>query len=293
MSFNRYQLAMPPRNVPLAVQVQALFGGFSGQFGWLFFGFGMIFVWIFGLPTLLYSVPFWLGGVETAPGVVSAVQGTGSSENDVPVMANQYVFRVERLEQEYRGESYTTGSQYSVGDNVTVEYVADNPDISRIAGTRTGQFSSWALCVVGLFPLVGLGFIYVSLMQGFRGIRLLKNGKITEGRLSDKSPTNTRINNQTVYQLTFDFTADDGLPYQATARSHRTLNLEDEPLEQLVYDPRNPKNAVLVDNLPGSPDVDETGQIYSQASSFGILLPLILPAVVLLVHGSILFMMIF
>ncbi len=293
MTFNRYQLAMPPRSVPLAVQLQAVFGGFSSQFGWLFFGFGMIFVWVFGLSTALSSVPFWLGNVETAPGVIAAVQGTGASENEQPVMANQYVFRVEKLEREYRGESYTTGSSYSVGDEVTIEYVADNPENSRIAGTRTGFFGTWVLCFVSIFPLVGLGFIGVSLRQGFRGIRLLKNGKIAEGRLSDKSPTNTRINEQPVYQLTFEFIADDGMPYQAIARSHQPANLQDEALEQLVYDPANPKNAVLVDNLPGSPDIDETGQIYSHVSPFGLVLPLILPAVVVLVHGSILVRMIF
>ncbi|GAB4443538.1 MAG: hypothetical protein Kow0031_25790 [Anaerolineae bacterium] len=293
MNHNRYQLAMPPRSVPLAVRVQAIFGGASGQFGWLFFGFGMIFVWIFGLPTLIYSMPFWLGGVETAPGVVAAVQGTDSSENEVPVMANQYIFRVERLEREYRGESYTTGSQYSVGDEVTIEYVADNPDISRIAGTRTGHFSTWALCFVGIFPLVGLAFIAVSLAQGFRGIRLLKNGKIAGGRLVDKSPTGTRINNLPVYQLTFEFIADDGMPYRATARSHLPASLQDEALEQLVYDPRNPSKAVLLDNLPGSPDIDETGQIYGPASPIALVLPLLLPVVVVLVHGSIIMAMIF
>lgn len=293
MTFNRYQLAMPPRSVPLAVQIQAVFGGFSSQFGWLFFGFGMIFVWIFGLTTVINSIPFWLGSVETASGVVSAVESTGSSENEQPVLANQYVFRVERLEQEYRGESYTTGSQYSVGDEVTIEYAPDNPDISRIAGTRAGHFSPWALCIVGLFPLVGLIFITVSLVQGFRGIRLLKNGKIAEGRLIDKSPTNTRINNQTVYKLTFEFTADDGLPYRASANSHQPANLQDEALEQLVYDPYNPNKAVLVDNLPGSPDIDETGSIYSPYAEARVILLLILPTVAVLVHGSIFIRMMF
>ncbi len=290
MQNNPYALAYPPRSVPLLVRVQAIFGGFSSQFGWLFFGFGMLFVWIFGLTTVINSTYFWLSSVETAPGTVASIQHTDASENEQPVMANQYIFRVERLEQEFRGESYTTGTQYSVGDDVTIEYVANNPEISRIQGTRAGTFSAWALCIVGIFPLVGLAFIGVSLMQGFTGTRLLKHGKVTTGRLVDKSPTSTRINDQTVYKLTFEFIADDSRRYKASARSHKPHNLQDEAYEQIVYDPHNPANAVLVDNLPGSPDIDEFGEIHAHSAAKSLLV-LILPLLVLTVHGTILLFM--
>ena len=290
MQTNPYALAYPPRSVPLLVRIQAIFGGFSSQFGWLFFGFGMVFVWVFGLSTAINSTYFWLNTVETASGTVASIQDTNASENEQPVMANQYIFRVERLEQEFRGESYTTGSQYSVGDEVTIEYVAANPNISRIQGTRAGTFSAWALCVVGIFPLVGLVFISVSFMQSFTGTRLLKNGKVTTGRLIDKSPTNTRINDQTVYNLTFEFTAADGRRRKAFARSHKPHNLEDEALEQIVYDPRRPANAVLVDNLPGSPDIDEFGEIHTGSVAKSLLV-LILPLFVITVHGTILLFM--
>ncbi|MHC4335254.1 MAG: hypothetical protein ACYSUP_15040, partial [Planctomycetota bacterium] len=49
-------LAAPPRPVPLSVRIVILFGGFMNQFGWLFVGFGLIFVWIF---TLRADVTSW------------------------------------------------------------------------------------------------------------------------------------------------------------------------------------------------------------------------------------------
>jgi hypothetical protein len=287
MEHNRYQLAQPPRPVPWPVQAQVLLGGFSNQFGWLFFGFGMIFVWLFGGVTLLNGVYFWVGGMETASGIIADVRSTNTSENDVPVFANQYLFRVERLEQELRGTSYTTGRKFSVGDNVTIEYVTHNPEISRIQSTRTSLMSSWGLCVACIFPLVGLAFIFGGMSAGVRGVRLLGHGKVVDGVLVSKEATNTSINDRTVYKLTFEFNSENGQTYQAIARSHIPENLQDEAREQILYSPANPHYAVLVDNLPGNPDIDEFGQIYVTNAGQGLLV-LVLPLLVIAVHGTIL-----
>lgn len=282
-----YQLAQPPRDVPWPIRVRVWFGGALSQFGWLFFGFGMIFCWVFGLLADVGSVAFLAGRLDTAPGVISDITGTGASENEQPVFANHFVFRVEREETEYRGVSYTTGRRFSVGDEVTVEYLRRDPAWSRIEGTRTGEFSVWVLCFVSIFPLVGLSFILNGFFRGITGSRLLIHGNVAEGRLIRKEPTNTRINKKTVYKLTFEFTANDGQRYEAVAKNHLTYPLEDEEQEQIVYDPANPRRAVLVDNLPGDPDIDEWGHITltKPGSSLAVL---ILPALTLMIHGGVL-----
>ena len=259
----KYALALPPRPVPWPIRTQVLFGGFFNQFGWLFFGFGMIFVWVFGLSADFSSAQFALSESKTTQGTISDIQSTSASENDTPVYANHFVFRVEREETDYAGVSYTTGQRFSIGQMVPVQYLVDNPDVSRIEGARGNTFSPWIICLVAIFPTIGLIFIIAGLRRGVKGNRLLHNGKIGQGRLVDKSATNTRINNRTVFKLTFEFEAEDGMTYQATAKSHLTENLEDEPWEQLLYNPRNPSDAVLVDNLPGAPDIDESGNIYA------------------------------
>jgi hypothetical protein len=65
-----YDLALPPRYVPWLVRGQLLFGGFTNQFGWLWLGFSLIFVWLFGLNADLSAVLFTLEAVETANGIV-------------------------------------------------------------------------------------------------------------------------------------------------------------------------------------------------------------------------------
>jgi len=281
-----YNLSGPPRPVPWPIRAQAMFGGVFSQFGWLWLGFTMIFLWLFGSLTSLNGLFFLVSDVGTTQGVVSTIGDTSASENDTPVYANHYAFRVERLEQDFHGISYTTGQRFSEGERVTIEYVSSNPNISRIEGTRSGTFSPWVLCLVGLFPLVGIIFVTVSMWSGFKANRLLTHGRVALGTLIDKQPTSTRINNQTVYKLTFEFTADNGQRYEAVARSHQPFVLEDEPQEQLLYDPQNPRKAVLLDNLPGEPDIDEWGNI--QVANIGrSLRSLILPVTVLVINGLI------
>ena len=70
------------------------------------------------------------------------------------------------------------------------------------------------------------------------------------------------------------------------SKTHLPHLLEDEAEEQLLYDPRNPANAVMLDNLPGSPDVDEMGYIHATDLKSG-LLPLVLPGLTVLIHGTV------
>lgn len=281
-----YNLSGPPRPVPWPIRAQAMFGGVISQFGWLWLGFTMIFLWVFGSMTSFSGLLFLVLDVDTAQGVVSTIGPTGASENETPVYANHYAFRVERLEEDFHSISYTTGQTFSEGERVTIEYLSRNPDISRIQGARSGTFSPWVLCLVGIFPLVGIVFVAVSLASGFKANRLLTHGRVALGTLVSKEPTNTRINNQTVYKLTFEFTTDSGQRYEATARSHQPYALEDEAREQLLYDPRNPTKAVLLDNLPGEPDIDEFGNI--QVANVGrSMRSLVLPVAVLVINALI------
>jgi len=284
MGYDEYGLAQPPRQVPWLVRSQVLFGGFAGQFGWLFFGFGLIFVWIFGLNADLTGILYSVGDVEIAEGNVLKVEATGVSVNETPVYAYTYTFRIESQEREYQGISYSTGRQYEPGWPVSVEYLDSRPDVSRILGTRQAAFGPWVLCLVLLFPLIGLVFIVSGLMRGRKGNRLLAQGKVTVGELTSKEPTSTTINHRPVYKLTFEFRADDGGSNEVVSKTHLPHLLEDEVEEQLLYDPRNPSNAVMLDNLPGSPDIDEMGYIHVTDFKSGVL-PLIIPGLTILIHG--------
>lgn len=118
--------------------------------------------------------------------------------------------------------------------------------------------SPWLmLAFVLLFPVIGLAFIVAGLRKGLRGMRLLRHGMLAEGRFTGKRATNTRINKRTVWELTFEFTTASGRRATATARTHEPEALMDQTLEPLVYDPLDPSNAVMLDDLPGRPRLDQ------------------------------------
>jgi len=125
--------------------------------------------------------------------------------------------------------------------------------------------------------------------SGFKAIRLLKYGKIGMGTLKSKEPTGTRINNQTVYKLTFEFTAEDANKYEAIVKTHRPAVLEDNAQERLLYDELNPPYSVMLDSLPGAPDIDETNSIRVRSYLTGLLV-LIIPSVTFIGHGIYFFM---
>jgi len=276
-------LGDPPRSVPMGVRLSALVGGAMTQFGWAFFGFGLIFFWVFFPAIELVSLVEFRGERETAPGTVVECEETNCKENETRVYAIHYAFTasdgVER-----RGVSYTTGTPVAAGETVTVEYPKGRPSASRIQGFRRSMFSVWA-SFVAIFPLVGLAFILVGLRRGIKANRLLAHGKLGHGTLKDKQPTNVTVNNQRVWKLVFEFRADDGRTYETTVKTHETRLLEDDAEERLLYDPWDPNYVMMLDNLPGSPAIDEAGHLQS-ASPLRSLAVLILPLLTIVGHST-------
>jgi Protein of unknown function (DUF3592) len=276
-----YGLGRPPREVPLLLRLRVLFGGFSNQFGWFFFGFGMIFVWAFTFNADLTSWYYFRGDVEKVPGQVTDSENTRLSVNGTPVNANHYRFTAADGT-EYQSTSYATGRALKKGKTITIEYPQGNPAVSRIAGMRRKPGGLFGLIPL-IFPLIGLIFMAVGIQKGIKGNRLLGRGEVATGKLISKEPTNTKINDRTVYKLTFEFEAGDGRTYQVQAKTHLPHKLEDEAEEPLVYDLMRPDYAVMLDNLPGRPRINDSGSF--AASGWGAIRCLLIPVATLIGHG--------
>lgn len=142
----------------------------------------------------------------------------------------------------------------------------------------------WPVVIMILiFPAVGLAFISVGLRKGLKGLRLLRHGMTAEGRFIGKKATNTKINGQTVWELSYEFATASGRQAVAKARSHEPEPLTDQALEPLVYDPLDPLNAVMLDDLPGRPRLDQDSVTRTEAGLRAPLL-LVVPGLTLLGH---------
>jgi len=290
---DRPSMTGPPRAVPGLVRLRVMFGGFVNQFGWIFFGFGMIFVWAFNPLEDVAKRMRFRGTLARAEGKIVRVEPTNVSINNQKVYAHHYEFQATD-ETRRTGVAYDTDDSPGPGQAVTVEYVQADPSASRIPGmsyTAGGLFGLFVL----IFPAVGLGFLAFGLRKSLKGLRLLRDGRPAIGRLIATTPTHSRVNNQTVYKFTFEFQAEDGQTYQATARTHETDRFAGEPspdgaakaegvFEPLLYDPMAPRRAVMLDDLPGGPRIDPDGSIRvdSAVKSAGALA---IPAIVCIGHG--------
>ncbi len=272
-----------PRRVPLSLQIVNFFNGFS-QIGWALFGFGMIFFWVFTL-NADFSFLTFRGPHETVDGTVTRVENTHASENDTPVHAHHYEYSVAGTR--HSGTSYITGDSLAAGETVTVEYDEDNPSRSRIEGMRRALFGPGVM-FVSLFPFVGLALMIPATITGLKRNRLLREGLIADGKLIAKRETNVRINRRPVYELRFEFTARDGRRYQAKARTTDTERLQDEAQEPLLYDPNDPTRAYVLDETPSRPEFEPNGDL--RGNTTAAVLVMILPALVIVLHGWVLWM---
>jgi hypothetical protein len=284
-------LVPPPRDVPALVRASNLLGGFMNQFGWAWLGITGIFVWFFLPNADVSGLYYFRGDLATVPGRVTASEETNFSENEVDVYAHTYRFATEDgVERD--GVSYDTGRRLDAGAEVTVEYVPGEPSVARIRGMRRAPFGiegwggAFLLGMLGLFTLVGVGFLAAGVRRGVKANRLLGSGRIALARLKEKWATNTRVNKRRVWAFGFEFEGEDRRTHHVTAKTHQVDRLSDPRGEFLLYDPVEPSTAVLLDNIPGAVRINEQGYLETERPAKA-LASLVLPAIVLSVHGVI------
>jgi len=167
----------------------------------------------------------------------------GGSEHraGTPIYRNLYRYAVGG--RTFESASYATGKCADVG-SATIEYLPEQPEVSRIAGMRRNMFGPWVV-LVAILPLKGMAFITVGLIRGRSRLRLLGDGVPVSGKLVEKKPTLTRINNRTVYQMAFAYVAHDGVSRRTVTRTHQPERLEDQPGETVLYDPDDAAKAMI------------------------------------------------
>ncbi len=271
------------RGIPQSTKMYIFFHGFLKQFGWTFFGFGMIFFWIFVLNADLSFIHF-NGKIVTVEVKVTNTFETNASVNEASVYENHYKF-IDENGIEFEEFSYSTGSKVYKGDKVLIEYPEGKPQYSRIKGMRREMFGPFVL-FVAIFPLIGLLMILIGLRKYSHTIKLLKNGIISKGKLISKESTNITINDSPVYKLTFSFKDKSGKEYKVSENSHESHLLEDDDEEELLYLEENPEKAIMVDSLPGAVSINSKNEVEPSRS----IMVLILPFIVIMGHGLFIFL---
>ncbi len=270
------------RNITISAKSAVLFGGILNQLGWIFLSAGLISVWVVAMNADLSFIHF-TGKIETVEGVATHSFKTKVSDDGDPVFENHYKFKTKEGI-EYNDFSYAVDQDIESGTAITIEYPKGKPQYSRIIGMQRNIYGAVAV----LFPIpflgIGLWLILSSMKKSLRGLHLLKYGQLTKGKLISKVPTNMKINEQTVYKLTFCFQDNLGSKFNVSEETHLPHLLEDDIEEKLLYSKRNPNYAIMLDSLPCFISIDKNGNVTTPLSAEAILYSYI-PISTIIGHG--------
>ena len=220
-------------------------------------------MFLFGLLVMLFanhladfrSTIQFRDGDPITVGTLFSKSDTGAQstvgDDSYSVYRHQYTYQVGG--KNFEGTSFSRDTGLIDGTPVEVAYVPGNPAASRIKGMDAGVFVSlglWTAFGANAFAVAGLAILFAGLKKARNHTHLARNGVLTTGNVTGKTATNTEINGQQEYDIRFVFQLPDGTVCRATIRTHDIEELEDDKREQILYDPANPSNAVLVDSLP-------------------------------------------
>ena len=237
------------RKLPFFTKIQIFFSGVMAIIGIEFLLMGSLFMFVFGMLVNFDDLKFSKNDPITTNVEIISTEATSATENERPVYKYNYSYKTLN-EKEYKGFSYSSDSPNFKNGGKKVQYLEDNPSISKIVGMRKGTFSPWILLILSIFPIIGVVMSYIGLKKNLEYIKLVKYGKIAFGTFSHSEPTGESINKQKVWKYFFDFTADDDNDYLGCGKTHIAQRLRDEEKERLVYNPQNPNENVMIDALP-------------------------------------------
>ncbi len=227
------------------------FGRSSFNIGFLFALIGLIFVVYFSFQLNWKIIFAGKDDFRSTTATVTEFHETQYTLNDNTLFEYHYRYTVPGRKP-FSGSFLEYSGAYRNGQDIRIEYLENDPGISRFSGKDRRNYDKvmFLAGVGGL--LVGFSFLYPSCRKTRRERKILIAGLPSRGRLIHAEPTNLKINEQTVYNLTYEYETYQGKSQKFSLRSHMIRNLSEEHTENLVYDPGHPDKAVVVDTLPGS-----------------------------------------
>lgn len=251
----------PPRSIPRSIWRNAMKGG-MGTIGFLmgiiFLGVGIFFTYMFFPTNFADEFRLDTGSLETINGIVVRSEktrysvGGGKHTKGDPVYKIYYRFVVAGRG-EYDSECYSVGRNYHAGRKVKVEYLSDNPSVSRIKGAGKSPFGYFGLMTF-LFPAVGLVFTIISVKARIRTKKILRDGIFTVGRVADVVRTSVKVNNQNRYRIVVVFEIAGAEVKSSYYAYGEKVDVASEKMDSgdavgVLYNPDNVHQSILVDSL--------------------------------------------
>jgi len=224
-NFNRYK-KIRKRSIPSKTALKVLSKGFSVKFGIFFFFAVAIFSIIF--PPSFKDFKF-SDNSPVIEGRITDIIGTGKSFGKNKIYKYKFEYTVDSIK--YNNASYRKKKINK--DTVTIEYLVDNPSISRIKGMTAGVIAPGGFFVIFLMQLTGLIMFIIGFLSNLWTLKLMKIGQVAYLKVTSKKEI---IKNKTAYfELKYFFIDVDNKKIESVYQSINDFF----DYAWIMYNPRN------------------------------------------------------
>lgn len=123
----------------------------------------------------------------------------------------------------------------------------------------------WPIAFVGLFVAVGLLVLYLAIKRGQRGVRMVRNGLLSWGvvtdvqrKVSTSRDSDGRTTTSISYDVSFMYRTPERLQF-ARINVNKATPITDEQVELVIHDPDDSTVVEFADLLPGGIRIDSMG----------------------------------
>jgi hypothetical protein len=270
---------MAVRELSTSVRLAALFGSALQQFGWAFATFGLLFCGIF-LPAADLSFATFRGAQDEAEARIVAVEATsysiggGKSRRGAPILRHDYEW-TDAQGVVRRGSSYSTARGLEAGSTARVAHLVDDPGRSVLQGQRPAPLPPFVLFVL-IFPLAGLGFVFIARGVARRQLAAMERGRVVEALvLGSVLRHHRRGNTRATLQLRLPA---EGEPHEVRDLTtiHATHAAPGSRLHVLSREDER-RDCFLVSDLPGRARVVAGDLVVQEPSVAAVVARLFLP----------------
>ncbi|PLX20782.1 MAG: hypothetical protein C0599_08575 [Salinivirgaceae bacterium] len=152
------------------------------------------------------------------------------------------------------GVSYDVLKDIKINDTVEIEYLTDDPSVSRIVGSANGSYPFDTLYFMGVFFIIGVLLLVVTMYSSYRLLKILNsNFEVLTGTMVNRwrVPFVIINNYQSLYRYKFTYSSN-GETYKKFKYSTRSDKFIEGRSYDLIVNPSKLYKSFVFDSLPKS-----------------------------------------
>lgn len=282
-----YEINLPPtpRKITVSMFTHNLFGSKN-------FIFGAITTFI-ALAVLFFQVPLTdFKSKKFTPDTIAITRGRIIDVKQINVLIDRfgliritYSYAAGPLNKIYTVNSYMDDEDYAKGDEVSIEYLKEDPGVSRALGGLTNVFEPYFLLMMLPILLLGIVPIALTVRHGMRINEYLSKGELSYGTIKVFEKHFMDIKFLKTYQFLATFSTPQGIRY-AELFALTPPNINPDLAYPVLYLTDQSHSALLLDGKILSLAVTSKNKITSSSFVSKTYLQLVLP---LMIIGTVLF----